>query len=190
MNEQELKEIWKSVDAENLPKINFEAVQKNLIGWQNKLRKKIKIDLFITIVLNLIAIPFYISIPYFIYFTPLIAFIWIWYLLQMRRLYKYETKPHDFKNTKEFFNIKTSLMSKYIRQTRIITYPATPIIYILIWIIFGSSEQISEHLIQIIFVIIVLEIFVVAYCEIYFGVMYYPSIREANELLKQLESEE
>ncbi|MEO8074388.1 MAG: hypothetical protein ABI686_14205, partial [Acidobacteriota bacterium] len=63
-------------------------------------------------------------------------------------------------------------------------------IYALIWLIFGSLKQISEHLIQIIFVTVVLEIFVVAYCEIYFGIMYYPSIREANELIRQLESEE
>ena len=189
MNEQKLKEIWKSADAEDLPAINFEVVQKNVIGWQNKLRRKIKIGLFFTVLINVIAIPLYISIPEIIYFVPLIAFIWIWYLLQMRQLYKSQTTPDDYKDTREFFNVKTSLMSKYIRQTRIITYPATPIIYFSIWIIFGSFQQIHEHLIQIIFVTVVLEIFVVAYCEIYFAIMYYPSIREARDLIKQLESE-
>ncbi len=189
MNEQELKQLWKQTETADLPTINFEAVQKNVIGWQNKLRRKIKIDFFFTVLINVIAIPIYISIPEIIYFIPLIAFIWIWYLLQMRRLYKSQTTPDDNKDTKEFFKNKTSLMSKYIRQTRIITYPATPLIYFSIWIIFGSFQQIYEHLIQIIFVTVALEIFVVAYCEIYFAIMYYPSIREARELIKQLESE-
>lgn len=54
----------------------------------------------------------------------------------------------------------------------------------------GTLQDILDIWWRILLLLLVIEIFVVAYCEGYFRIMYFPSIKKSRELLEQLESEE
>lgn len=189
MNEQELKEIWKTTDSQDLPEIDFEAVKKNIAGWHDKLRRKIKIDILINVLFYIAVIPAFIAYPKILYFAPLIIIIWIWYLWELLRIYKHETASADGENTKEFLKKKTRLLTGYIWQTRVIAYSITPFLVIAALLVNTTFKKLLENAAGIFLLILVFEILVLAIVEIYIRIIYFPSIKKSRELIKQLESE-
>ena len=183
--------MWQNIDNQDFSGINFEIVKKNIDGWHGKLRKKIKQDILFGILFNIAFIPMYIyiAIPEIIYFLPLIIAYLIWSSWETWRIYKHEMKSVDYKNTREFLEMKTTLLSNYIKRSRILTYLGTPIVYWTICFMQASPEKIYEHLVPLISITIFLELFVFFICELHIGFRYLPSIRESKELIKQLESE-
>ena len=189
MNEQELKEIWKSVDADDLPMINFEEVQKNIIGWHGKLRRKIKVETLFGILTIICLIPLGFALPQIVYYYPFVAIIYIWWFWEIRKIYRQQTITDNYENTKEFLENKISLITNYIKKTRLILYLTMPFIAFSSLLFNATLQDIFDIWWRILLLLIVIEILVVAYCEIYFRIMYFPLSREAQKLIDQLESE-
>lgn len=189
MNEQELKEIWKTTDSQNLPEIDFEAVKQNIAGWHIKLRRRIKIDVLINVLFYITIIPAFIAFPKVLYFAPLVLIIWIWYLWELLRIYKHQTASADGENTKEFFEIKSRLLTDYIWRTRVIAYSTTPFLAIATLLVNATFKNLLENSAEVFLLMFVLEILVLAIIEIHIRLVYFPSIKKSRELIKQLESE-
>ncbi len=189
MNEQELKEIWKSVESEDLPKINFEEVQKNIVGWHGKLRRKIKIDVWSSIGFFVVFIGLCFIVPDAVYFIPIIALMSGWGYWELWKIYKQENETEDYKTTKEFLEKKNMLLSNYIRRSRVILYVTNPLIIFATLSLQATVKEFFDHILQVISILVFLELFVILFTEVYFGIMYIPSIRKSRELIKQLESE-
>ncbi len=190
MNENELKELWKSEEANNLPNINFGHVQKSIEVWQNKLRGKIKFEFIVNALMLISLIPLSFIVPKFVYFVPIILLMTFWSYLKLWEIYKQETKPGDLINTKEFLEQKTKLLTNYMHKLRLIGYLVNVPIIVATMSVQATLQELYEHRVQMISIIVFLEIFVIIICEIYFRIMYIPVIKKSQELLEQLESED
>ena len=118
MNEEELKKLWQS--EQTAPMIDFAELQKSLNIWHDQLRRKVKIDIWaqgVTVALCFIPVFFY---PKFIFFALVMLILGIWYIPELRKLYKYENVETG--NVKESLNAKISTMQNYFRRTRIAMY--------------------------------------------------------------------
>lgn len=102
MKEHELKQIWKKDEAIQPKVINSVLIEKRAIESQNRLRKRIKWDIAINILLFILAIPFFGENPKTLYSSPLITIIWAWYLWKTSRIYKFDNSFHKFENVKFF----------------------------------------------------------------------------------------
>lgn len=189
MNENELKELWKSEESKSLPIINFEKVQKNIASWQNKLHQKIKFDVIISGAFYLILIPLCFVLPKLAYFMPIILLIALWGYWKMWGIYQLETKTDDYKTIKEFLTKKNGMLSNYIRRTRQIVYLTMPLFVIATILVQVTFNEFLEMWVRVIFLVIFLEIFAIIFSEVYFRIMYIPAIRKSQELIEQLESE-
>lgn len=190
MNEQELKEIWKSDEIKDFPNIKFEQFQKDIVGWHGKLRRKIKIETLVGIVIFVGLVPLAFALPEIIYYYPIIAVMVIWGFWEVWRIYRQETGADDCKNTKEFLEIKTKLLTNYIYRVRVIMYSTMPFIAFSSLLFNATLKEILAIWWRVLLLLLVIEIFVIAYCEIYIRIMYFPSVKKSRELIKQLESEE
>lgn len=189
MNENELKELWNSEKPNNLPKINFEQVQENISIWQSKLRRKIKFDVIASFAIVLTLIPLSFRVPNLVYFIPIVLLMMGWGYLQMWKIYKLENQSYDYKSTKEFLEKKSLLLQNYMRKSRIIGYTLNPLIILAIFSVQATFKELYEHIVQLISILVFLEVFVIVFSEIYFRIMYIPTIKRSKELLEQLESE-
>ncbi len=190
MNEQELKELWKSDEPIDLRNVNFEKIQENVTAWQGKLRRKIKLDIFINILGYVLLIPVFYILPKLLYLSPIFAVIWIWYLWELWRIYKLETKSFGFEDTRLHLEEKKTYLENYILRTRLILYVSTPfIIFVTVWI-FSGLKTIFENPTNLIIGIILLGIVSVIIGEIYVRLIYSPSVKKLKGLLAQLTSEE
>ncbi|MGI8544769.1 MAG: hypothetical protein ACR2MD_15010 [Aridibacter sp.] len=189
MNENELKDLWNSEDSKTLPKIDFEQIEKNINGWNDKLHRRLNIEFFLGIVCFVAFIPISYLLPEFMYYLPIIAMFSVWYYWELWRIYKEKNESNDLRSTKEFLKYKTSNLTNFINRTRIITYSMIPFLAFSTLFFNLTFEEIKEGWIRVLILLIVLDIFAVAFCEIYFRFMYFSSIKTAKELLKQLESE-
>lgn len=189
MNENELKELWNSEDSKSLPKIDFEQVQENISVWQNKLRRKIKFDISINAILLIALIPVCFILPKLTYFMPLIILMSLWSFRKLWHIYQQEMQINNYENTRMFLETKTSLLKKYIRQTRWVTYLTIPLLLLSTFLLQATVQWLWERFITFFLIIFILELFTVIWCEIYFRIMYFPVIKTSKELLEQLESE-
>lgn len=189
MNEQELKEIWKSVDEEDLPIINFEEIQKEFVGWQSKLQRKIKIDIFLNVLFYIVLIPVFIAFPKLIYLFPVIALVWIWYLWELLRIYRQEKLSSGLEYTKLYLEKKKTYLVNYIFRTRLFLYISTPFMVIATLYVNGDLKLFRENPGYTFILLILLEISIIIMTEIYVRMVYSPSIKNLKNLLKQLESE-
>ena len=187
MNEQELKEIWKSGEPSDLQNVDFEKIRKNIKTWQDKLRRKIKTDIFLNLLTYILLLPFFYFMPKLVYLTPVMAIIWAWYLWELLRIYKLETKSFGVENTKLHLEKKKNYLKNYIFRTRLILYVSTPFIILLSLWIFISSKAVVENPAVIAVGIILVEILVAVICEIYVRLVYSPSVKKLEDLLLQLE---
>jgi hypothetical protein len=106
MNEEELKQIWNKDKAAVAPAIDFEAVQKNMRGWEGKLRRKIKIDIITNAAAYVLLIPAAVYYPEILYLAPFMILVWVWYLWETLRIYRQETNSSESGSTKEYLETK------------------------------------------------------------------------------------
>ncbi len=205
MNEEELKKLWQS--EQTAPTIDFAELQKSLNIWHDQLRRKVIIDIWVqSVTVALCFVPVF-FLPKFIFFALIILILGIWYIPELRKLYKHEKVETG--SVKKSLSAKISTMQKYFRRTRIAMYVSTPVItlalfYVLydlneflktneIWIAFNEFSKITFNevwLIWLTLTLILCEISVAVVTEIYFKILYKPAFDELKELLIQLESEE
>ena len=205
MNEEELKKLWQS--EQTAPTIDFAELQKSLNIWHDKLRRKVKIDIWVqtvTVVLYFVPVFF---LPKFIFLALIGLILGIWYIPELRKIYKHENV--EIGSVKQSLNAKISTMQNYFRRTRIVMYAFSwimmpAIFYVLydlnkflntneIWIAFNEFSKITFNEVWIILLIISLilyEVLIVIVTEIYFKILYKHAFDQLKELLAQLESEE
>lgn len=191
MNEEELKNLWQADDA--APTIDFNAFQKSLTAWQNKLRRKVRIDIWaqsIAAGLTLIPLFFY---PKMIFASLMVIILGVWYVRELRGLYKLETNEFDDITVKNSLNAKILTMKIYFRHTRIAMYVFTPLIIPALFYglnILNNPSITAYELIRSLSVFfIIYELLTFTATEIYFKVLYTPALNELKNLLRQLDLE-
>ena len=187
MNEEELKEIWNKDKAAVAPAIDFEAVQKNMRGWEGKLRRKIKIDIISNVAAYVLLIPAAVYYPEILYLAPFMILIWVWYLWETLRIYRQETNSSESGSTKEYLETKKRFLENYVSRTRYIVYISTPVSALGGIYMSGFSPKIWESPLLLAAILIFVEFLFVIVVEIYVRKVYMPSINELKELLSQLD---
>ena len=187
MNEEELKQIWNKDKAAVAPAIDFEAVQKNMRGWEGKLRRKIKIDIISNVAAYVLLIPAAVYYPEILYLAPFMILIWVWYLWETLRIYRQETNSSESGSTKEYLETKKRFLENYISRTRYIVYISTPVSALGGIYMSGFSPKIWQSLLILAAILIFVEFLFVIVVEIYVRKVYMPSINELKELLSQLD---
>lgn len=187
MNEEELKQIWNKDKAAVAPPIDFEAAQKNLRGWEGKLRRKIKIDIMTNVAAYVLLIPAVIYYPEILYLTPFMILIWVWYLWETLRIYRQETISTESNSTKEYLETKKRFLENYISRTRYIVYISTPVSALFGIYMSGYLPKIWDSPLLLAAILIFVETLLVVVVEIYVRKIYMPSVNELKELLLQLD---
>ncbi len=191
MNEEELKTLWQN--PESTPEINFARLQKLSDDGYRKLRRKAKIDVWaqtITAVACLIPVYFY---PRLIFAAVLALILGIWYARELRGLYK--NGPIDIEKTSVSDSIKARIryLKSFFWRARIAVYLFLPLTLAATYYGLGyfdnSAVSLERALIWLAIMIIIGEVLVVIFCEIYFLILYKPALRELNEISRQLVSE-
>lgn len=191
MNEEELKNLWKADPTE--PTIDFAAFQKSLDVWHDKLRRKVKIEIVIQGAVTAISLIPAFFLPKMIFASLFVLILGIWYVRELRGLYKEET-PENQLDIKHSLNAKILTFKKFIRRTRFVMYVFTPLIIPALFYglnIFNNLLITNIELIRSLFIFfIIYEILTFIATEIYFKILYKPALNELKNLLRQLESDE
>jgi hypothetical protein len=187
MNEEELKEIWNKDKAAVAPAIDFEAVQKNMRGWEGKLRRKIKIDIISNAAAYVLLIPAAVYYPEILYLAPFMILIWVWYLWETLRIYRQETNSSESGSTREYLETKKRFLENYISRTRLIIYLMTPVSALGGLYLSGYFMEIWRSPLLLTAILIFVELMFVVVVEIYVRKVYLPSINELKELLRQID---
>ncbi len=209
MNEQELKEIWKNADLQDIPKIDFEKVQKNMLGWHGKLRRKIELDFLSGTLILVIWLVLIILFPTAIYPLPFFLIMYFWYYWILWTIYRGKTKAQDVTSTRKYLEDKAAKLTKLFRGSRIVTslilYPCILATYYAtlssnrFTSIFVDYEVLSKDRVLLYlalapyaFLIVagaVLVIVAIIFNETVMGKYYLPSLDRVKELIEQLDSE-
>jgi len=191
MNEEELKRIWQTADRAE-PMIDYDGLQASLRRWRDKLRRKAKIEIWMqiaTVVLNFVPAFFY---PKWIVFALGVAALGVWYIPELRKIYKPETIKSD-EDARQSLNTAISTMKRYFRRTRIVLYVFSPLLVPAAFYGLGYFEYPSISLtiwvLWIIFITLICEAAIITFNEIYFAIVYKPALNELNALLQDLESD-
>ena len=187
MNEEELKEIWKKDKTSPIQNIDFERIKKIALKSQKKLRNKIKKDIAVNILLYVLVIPIFLfRRPETLFFLPFVTVIWIWYLWEVLRIYKYDTDFQKPEHVKDFLIGKERLLTNYIKRTRYIGYLGTPIIWSLFFLASMPLQELWNSRAAFFLILVFLEIIVLISFELYIKKIYVPVIDELRDLLQQL----
>lgn len=192
MNEEKLKKIWQS--EETAPTIDFPQLQKTLSTWQDKLRRKIKIDIAAQILLlgvALLLVLFYPKLFFMFWFGVVVA---VWYIWEILRLYRAETKEVSRSSIKQFLIAKIQTMESLIRRSRWVMYPIPLILvpagYYALDFFSDDSLTVQEKITRVILTIALTEIICLVLAEIYLKIFYSAARKELKTLLQQLEFDE
>ena len=209
MNEQELKELWKSADSQVIPKIDFEKVQKNMLGWHGKLRQNIQLDFLSGTLILIIWLVLIIPFPTAIYPIPFFLIVYLWYYWRLWTIYRGKTKAQDVTNTRKYLQDKAAKLTKLIRGSRIITllilYPCILATYYAVLsgnqytakfidYEFISSDPVLLYLALALYAVLIicgaiLVIVGMVVLEISLRKFYLPSLDRVKELIEELNSE-
>lgn len=191
MNEEELRSIWTA--DQTVPTIDFEVLQKALNSWQDKLRRKIRIDIWtqsITAVATLIPIFFF---PKLIFASVMVFILGIWYVRELRRLSIPEETKAGYTAVKDSLNAKIATMKSYFRRTRFVIYvlclPIVPAAFYGVGM-FDPSAPVASWAFWLFIILIIYEIGVIIGTELYFKIIYTPALNELKSLRGQLELNE
>lgn len=191
MNEEELKNLWQT-DAD-APTIDFARLQKSLNVWHAKLRRKVKIEIVIqgaATAISLIPVFFF---PKMIFASSLVLIIGIWYIRELRGLYKEETDENRL-DIKRSLDAKILTMKRFFRRTRIAMYVFSPLILLAAYYGLNSYTNHSATVKNLLFTIIrtffAYEILTFIATEIYFKILYAPALVELKKLRRQLDFDE
>ncbi len=191
MNEEELKQIWR--DGEAVPAIDLESLRNLTTVWRDKLRRKVRVDIWIqsiTAALTLVPVFFY---PRMIFASAMLVVLGIWYVRELRRLYQPGEPGADLIAVKGSLNAKILTMKNYFRRTRFVLYVLCPAILPAAFYGFGLFDKPSLTLVAwtVWFskYLVIYEIGMIIATEIYFKITYAPALNELKTLLRQLDPE-
>lgn len=191
MNEEELKNLWQT--DRQTPTIDF-ARMKNLSNdWQVRLRRKARVDAWMQSAAAIIfLLPVFYN-PKMIFASVPVLLLGVWYVRELRRLYRMEIGETDEFAVKQFLEAKIETLKNYFRRTRIVIYTLTPLILISAYYAYGRLDQSSATFpgwISLVKTLITSETAVVVCLEIYFRILYAPALNELKNLLRQLDFKE
>jgi len=195
--EEELKKLWQSGDNAQTT-IDFTRLEKLSDDWHAQLRRKARIDVWtqsITAALAVIPVFFY---PKLIFASVSVVLLGVWYVRELRGLYKKETGETDYAAVRQSLETKILTMENYFRRTRIVMYLLTPLIFHAAAYGMGyydkpptaDPEWTSRLIKSIVFSTVLYEILTFAATEIYFKILYAPAFIELENLRRQLDSGE
>ena len=208
MNEQELKELWKNADSQNIPKIDFENIQKNMVGWHGKLRRKIQLDFLLGTLILVIWLVLIIPFPTAVYPLPFFLIIYFWYYWILWTIYRSKTQAQDVISTRKYLEDKAARLTGLIRGSRIISWFTLPPTILVTYYATLSSNQYTAKFIDYEFITsdpVLLYLALALYAVLIIcGVIlvfvgmnlmnnsslnfYLPALDRVKELIKQLDS--
>ncbi len=189
MNEDELKNLWQT--DETTPRIDVELLQKNSDVWYGKLRRKARIDVWaqgITTAISFIPVLFF---PRLIIASILALILGIWYVRELRGLYKNGGLDIQSKAVSESITEKINYLSRFFWRTRIALYIFMPLTLIATYFgldfSFAPSIPFESRVIRLTAILFFAEVLVVILCEIYFIILYKPALKQLKKISKQMD---
>lgn len=187
MNEDELKNIWRQEEKIPLKNIDMEWIGQQTLLSKNELQRKLKWDVTMNVLSYVIFVPFAFYDPKVLFLIPFAAAVWIWYLWEIRRLYKYEAVFQNVENVKSFLTGKEKLLSGYLTRSRYIAYIGAPITWTSVFAMGFSFGGILDSNLSLLIFLIFNELIVAAMIEYYIRKIYAPVLDELRDLLRQLD---
>ncbi len=189
MNELELKKLWQT--AQSAPTINFERVEKTSNDIQNRLRRKVKIEVWVQIAATAATIIPVFFFPKMIFVALFAIAMTVWYVPELRKLYQPESSEAVSLPVKDLLILKIQTMKNFFRRTRFVMYVFAPFTYPLMLFGLGnfenSTKSISTIILANVITVIITEIAIILLTEWYFKVLYKPVLEEWENLLYELE---
>lgn len=191
MNEEELKNLWKTEQI--APTIDFARVEKLSNDWQKRLRRKVIVDIWAQVSATVIGVLLFLFYPGLLFFSLTVIALGIWYVRELRGLYKTESGESGHLPVRDLLNLKIRTFENYFRRTRFVMYALTPLmiasaLYGLGFFTFSSIVN-GEKIVFLIACLAGYEVIAFGLTEIYFKMLYTPALNELKNLLEQLESE-
>lgn len=202
MNEEALKEIWntdKAAGAQATAAIaarDFNRVEQDIRGWQQKLRRKIKLDVLFNVLAYVLLFPLVLLtrlvflLPVILYTSPLLLLVWIWYLWENIRIYRDKTNSAEAVSTRAYLAHKKNSIEGYIRRSRLIIYIATPFSLLAGMYASGNFQVVFGSPAALALILLAAEILLLLMVEIWVRKVHAPTLRELKDLLRQLDDEE
>lgn len=187
MNEEELKNIWKRNDKETGLNFNFKEIESSLNLSRAKLRRKIKLDIFLNILIYILFAPVFYYFPKSVFLLPMLIAVFAWYLLKITKIYKFEKDFANLSNAKELLIEKQKLLETYFRHSRYFTYIGIPFIFTYTYIVLTSFDSIYKHPLNFITVIFISYVLGAIIIEVWIRHYYGAPMDEIKDLLQQLD---
>jgi hypothetical protein len=187
MNEVELKAIWQKNENLSLENFDFESIKLMAIESQQKLRKRIKKEIIVGALLYLVLIPIFYFFPKTMFLIPIFIAVWVWYLWELKRIYRVNAEFQNLENLKLILQTKRQLLRGYFRRTRYVTALGMPILLILSFIILTSWELIIQNPMPFLKTLVFSQIAVIICVEFLLWLIYRPMLDETEDLLRQLD---
>jgi hypothetical protein len=186
MNEEELKAIWKNNENLSLDDFDFQAIKQKALQSQHSLRRKMRWELVFGIVLYVLIVPVCFAVPRILLLVPIMIASWVWYLWEIRRIYRLESDIQDFANFKEFLIRKRRFLRGYIKRIRI-AYFGVPFVFSTFFIVLGSFEEAFNKFATFISILVFCQVLTMFLIEINLWLVYRSPLDETEDLLRQLD---
>lgn len=187
MNEEELKAIWKKNENLSMGNIDFEEIKQKSLASQHKLRKRIKREVIANVIVYIFMLPIFYFNPKILLLIPVFIAVWIWYLWELKRIYRIEDDVNNFANLKEILQSKKHYLNEYFRRTRFIMWFCSPPLLVCSYYIFDFGDDILQNLSSFLITLIITELVVIIVVELYFWLIYRPYLDGIEDLLQQLD---
>lgn len=192
MNEDELKKIWQT--DQTAPIVNFGQFQNLLKAWNSKLRRKVVVDIGMQIIATVLTVMLVFFLPKMFILALMMVIICIWYVRELRGLYKLDSGGTNYTGVKNLLETKIQTMKNYFRRTRIVMYIIMPLVIPAAFYGIEMFDKLSANFTDSAYLLIefflIFEILVFIATEIYFKILYTPALDELKNLLRQLNTEE
>ena len=191
MNEDELKKIWQT--DQTVPMINFGQFQTLMKAWHGKLRRKVVVDVWTQITTTVLTVILVFLLPKMFVLASMTVIICIWYVRELRGLYKLEYGETNYIGVKTLLETKIQTMKNYFRRTRIVMYIIMPLVIPAAFYGVGMFDKPSANFADLASLLVdfllIFEILVFIRTEIYFKILYTPALNELKNLLRELDTE-
>lgn len=190
MNEEELKKIWQT--DQTAPKIDSAGLQKLLNNWQGKLNRRVRIDIYGTVITVVFVLIVVFSFPKLIFASLVSVIFSVWYIYEIRSLSKQETAGQEYASVKDSLNKKILTMKNYFRRTRIAMYAFTPLIIPSVFYGLDNVNMLAVSvgwIFSLIISLVLYEILIIVAWEAWLKIIYKPAFSELKNLLQQLEAD-
>ncbi|MBX7169876.1 MAG: hypothetical protein K1X72_02890 [Pyrinomonadaceae bacterium] len=186
MDENELKAIWQKSEKVSVNKIDFEVIKQKSIASQNKLKKRFKKEVIVCFIVYAALLPIFYFNPKVLFLTPFLILIWVWYLWELKRINQIEMDFQNHENLREILQTKRKYLRGYFQRNRYLSWICAPILLLLSLIVFTSWDQMLQNPRPFLNILILVEVVVVIFVEIWLRIAYKPFLDEIEDLLRQL----